>query len=84
MPAKLTLYIEENLISYVKNYARENHLSVSRVVNNFLAILKQETGKQTKKKIEKPAPITESLKGILAESDIDISDYQKHLESKYL
>ena len=84
MPAKLTLYIEDGLISYVKNYAKENHLSVSKVVNNFLAILKQETGKQTKEKIEKPAPLTRSLKGILAESNIDISDYQKHLENKYL
>ncbi len=84
MPAKLTLYIDDDLISYVKDYAKEHQLSVSRVVNNFLTILKQETPKQKISTSQNAAPVTQSLKGILNHSSTDISDYYKHLEDKYL
>jgi len=30
------------------------------------------------------APITKSLVGILKDSNVDIADYKKHLEEKYL
>ncbi len=84
MPAKLTLYIDDDLISYVKEYAKEHQLSASKVVNNFLTILKQETPKQQTLKKQSTAPITQSLKGILGHLDIDTSDYHKHLEEKHL
>jgi len=84
MPAKLTLYIDDDLISYVKEYAKDHQLSASKVVNNFLAILKQETLKRQTSKKQNTAPVTQSLKGILCHLDIDISDYHKHLEEKYL
>ena len=84
MPAKLTLYIDDDLISYVKEYAKEHQLSASKVVNNFLTILKQETPKRQTPKKQGTAPITQSLKGILGHLDTDISDYHKHLEDKYL
>ena len=84
MSSKLTLYIEDDLINYAKEYAKEHHLSVSRVVNNFLAALRQETGRQKEKKDSGTAPVTTSLKGVLSDSDIGISDYHRYLEEKYL
>jgi len=83
MPAKLTLYIDDSLVSYVKEYAKEHKLSVSRVVNNFLTILKQEATKNQVQK-ESTAPVTVSLKGVLRTEDTDIADYYRHLEEKYL
>ena len=83
MPAKLTLYIDDGLISYVKEYAKEHKLSVSKVVNNFLTILKQETPQKLPNS-ESTAPVTASLKGVLRREDADVSDYYKHLEEKYL
>ena len=84
MSGKLTLYIDDDLISYVKEYAKEHKLSVSKVVNNFLFMLKEETPKKRVQKVQSTAPATEALKGILSHSDVDISDYYKHLEDKYL
>ena len=71
----MTLFLE---------YAKEHQLSASKVVNNFLQILKQKTPKRQTPKKQSTAPITQSLKGILGHLDIDISDYHKHLEDKYL
>lgn len=79
MSGKLTLYIDDDLISYVKEYAKEHQLSVSKVVNNFLTILKQEVPKK-----QNSTPLTQSLKGILSHSDINVDDYHKHMEDKYL
>ena len=84
MSSKLTLYIEDDLIYYVKDYAKEHHLSVSRVVNNFLAALKQETPKREREKNPDAAPIAKLLKGILSDSDASVSDYHRYLEEKYL
>ena len=83
MSGKLTLYIDDDLISYVKDYAKEHQLSVSKVVNNFLTILKQKIPKRHSHTLG-PAPIAQSLKGILRYSDINVNDYHKHLEDKYL
>jgi hypothetical protein len=83
MAAKLTLYIDESLVGYAKEYAKEHKLSVSKIVNNFLTILKQKTPINQAQN-ENAAPITTSLKGILRTKDTDIADYYKHLEEKYL
>ncbi len=83
MSSKLTLYIDEDLISYIKRYAKEHNLSVSKVVNNFLTLLKN---KPQRDRYEKgpSTPITDALKGALKDEEIDISDYHRHLEEKYL
>ncbi len=83
MSSKLTLYIDENLITYVKIYAKKNNLSVSKVVNNFLTLLKNEPDISQYKK-QQNTPITDSLKGALKDKEIDIADYHRHLEEKYL
>jgi len=78
MSTKLTLYIEDDLISYIKTYAKENRQSVSKVVNNFFTLLQQESKEQ------ESAPITKSLRGVLDKGALDISDYEAYLEKKYL
>ena len=78
MSTKLTLYIEDDLISYIKTYAKENRQSVSKVVNNFFTLLKQEQNEQ------ETAPVTKSLRGVLDNTEIETSDYKEYLEKKYL
>lgn len=80
MSSKLTLYIDDDVIRHIKNYAKEQKLSVSKVVNNFLTLLKQNKPDQ-----ETPAaPITNSLQGVLDERTFDKETYHEHLEDKYL
>ena len=79
MSTKLTLYIEDELITYVKKYAKEHQLSVSRVVNNFLITLKQ------KQEDNSPisSPITDALLGSVKNLDTSKEAYHKHLDEKY-
>ena len=79
MSTKLTLYIEDELITYVKKYAKDHQLSVSKVVNNFLLTLRQ-------KQEENPpiaSPITDALLGSVEELDTSKKAYHKHLDEKY-
>ncbi len=75
MRAKITLYSDEALIDRIKAYAKEKHTSVSALTEAFFRSLLEK---------ESHAPITDSLAGILKESDIDIESYRKHLEERYL
>ena len=80
MSSKLTLYIDDDVISHVKAYAKEQKLSVSKVVNNFLTLLKQNRPQNE----NRVAPVTDSLQGVLKENSFSKEDYHKHLEDKYL
>jgi len=80
MSSKLTLYIDDDVIQYIKNYAKEQKLSVSKVVNNFLILLI----KDKKEQKEISTPITNSLQGVLKASSSDRETYHKHMEEKYL
>jgi hypothetical protein len=51
-----------------------------RTANNLL-VERRQLLQQTNNEI---LPITRSLVGILKGSDVDVSDYKKHLEEKYL
>ena len=80
MSSKLTLYIDDDVIHHIKNYAKEQKLSVSKVVNNFLTLLKQNKTNPE----ETRAPITNTLQGVLKNSTSDKEAYYQHLEDKYL
>ncbi len=80
MSSKLTLYIDDDVIFHVKAYAKEQKLSVSKVVNNFLTLLKQNRPQNE----NITAPVTDSLQGVLKENSVSKEDYHKHLEDKYL
>jgi hypothetical protein len=79
MSTKLTLYIEDELISYVKQYAKSHHLSVSKVVNNFFTGLKYQDSKHT----SDDTPLTDSLLGSVKMLDTSKEAYHKHLDEKY-
>jgi len=80
MQTKLTLRLEDQLIEQAKSYAAQAGKSLSQVVADYFKMLTSE-----KNKPKSPStPITQSLRGVLRESNLDEKDYKKHLEEKYL
>ncbi|VAX08964.1 hypothetical protein MNBD_GAMMA26-2212 [hydrothermal vent metagenome] len=78
MQTKLTLRLEGSLIQQAKNYAKQHGKSLSQVVSDYFQILTQK-----EKRIKTP-PITRSLIGVLESSHVEIDDYKRHLEEKFL
>ncbi len=78
MQTKLTLRLEDVLIQQAKNYAKQHGKSLSQVVTDYFKIL------TTKAENTETPPITQSLIGIMEPSNVDIDDYKRHLEEKYL
>lgn len=80
MITKLTLRMDDNLIESAKEYSAQTGKSVSRIVADLFAIIKNE-------KINREdalAPTVRSLKGILKGKQLYENDYKKYLEEKYL
>jgi len=82
MKSKLTLTVEEKLIERAKRRARERGTSVSDLVEKYFSLLEGEVALETKSKQENSA-FTRSLRGVAAESELDESDYRRHLEEKH-
>jgi hypothetical protein len=80
MQSKLTLRIDDELIDPAKSYARKSGKSVSQLVADYLELL-PEPGQP---KPRPSTPIVDSLRGVLAGSGLDESDYRRHLEEKRL
>ena len=78
MQTKLTLRLEESLIREAKHYARQHGRSLSQVVADYFQMLTRQS--------EDPEipPITRSLIGMLKADQLDVDDYKRHLEQKYL
>ncbi|MDR2618408.1 MAG: DUF6364 family protein [Treponema sp.] len=66
METKLTLKMDESVISSAKKYAAQNHRSLSRLVETYFKNL---TEKSSQKK--KFSPLVESLIGVISEEDIN-------------
>jgi hypothetical protein len=78
MQTKLTLRLEDTLITQAKDYAKVHDKSLSQVVTDYFKMLTQQT------EITSISPVTDSLIGVLNSSNLDQKDYKKHLEEKYL
>jgi len=78
MQTKLTLRLEDSLIQQAKDYAKQHDKSLSQVVADYFQALTQKSNKAL------TAPVTQSLIGVLDASNVDATDYKKHLEEKYL
>ncbi len=78
MQTKLTLRLEDSLIQQAKDYAKQHDKSLSQVVADYFQALTQKPNKPL------TAPVTQSLIGVLDASNVDATDYKKHLEEKYL
>lgn len=80
MDSKLTLKLDSDVISRAKKYASEKQLSLSRLVENYLASITQ--------KEEDELEISPFVKSIASGKNIPVDiDYKKeyfeHLEKKY-
>ncbi len=86
MNAKLTLYSDEVLIRRMKQYAKDNHTSVSKLVTGFFeSFLQKEEPKEKKQSNEmclEDAPITSSLLGCARSEEFDDRDY-KEIRNEY-
>ena len=77
MQTKLTLRMDKSLIERAKKFAHEHDTSLSRIVSNhFSQIIEQEDQSSTDDEEWKKSlpPITRSLLGIAAGSDLDEED----------
>ena len=77
MNTKLTLRLDDTLIASAKRHAAESGKSVSRLVSDFFALI------DAQDRDVAITPRVRSLRGVLAGSGLDESDYRRHLEEKY-
>lgn len=80
MNTKLTLNLNKSIIESAKNYAKENSVSLSKLIENYLNSLTKKQDKEIK-----VSPLVESLTGIIpSETDKKNSDdYYDYLSKKY-
>jgi len=74
--SKLTLSVNDRVVSRAKRYAKQHGVSVSDMVEAYLAAV---AGRSTPAADD--APILRSLRGSLKKADLD--EYRKHLATKY-
>lgn len=80
MTTKLTLNIDKDIIEYAKSYAKENNVSLSKLIENYLNSLTQESNRQSKK----VTPLVESLTGVIPPVQNDErKNYRDYLAKKY-
>lgn len=80
MQTKLTLRLDDKLISRAKSFAKKRGKSVSQIVAGYFSLLDEEPNKEN----SELTPLVRRLKGSLKGAKVDEKDYQKYLEEKYL
>jgi len=79
MNAKLTLKLNNNIIEKAKSYAKDNNISLSKLIENYLQAVT--ISKKTKPEI---SPLVESLTGVIDLKENDYKkDYSNFLSNKY-
>ncbi len=73
--SKLTLSVDEAVVSRAKRYAKQRGVSVSEMVETYLAMVSEPS------KMENVPPILRSIRGTLKKADQE--EYRKHLTEKY-
>ena len=73
--AKLTLSIDEAVVTRAKRYARQRGLSVSRLGQTYLAVV------STPPQVGEDPPVLRSLRGTLKKAGR--GEYRRHLARKY-
>jgi len=74
--SKLTLSVDDRVVSRAKRYAKQHGVSVSKMVESYLSSVGEPTPAA-----QADAPILRSLRGSLKTADP--REYRKHLISKY-
>ncbi|MBP6127646.1 DUF6364 family protein [Flavobacterium sp.] len=79
MNTKLTLNIDDNVIEEAKSYAKNNSISLSKLIENYLLSLTNKKSKTTK-----VSPLVESLTGVVSLENADYKkEYSDYLSKKY-
>ena len=76
--SKLTLSVDDDVISRAKRYAKQNGVSISAMVESYLAAVSEQSTRTAKHSL----PVLRSLRGSLKKTDLEA--YKKHLAAKYL
>jgi antitoxin component of RelBE/YafQ-DinJ toxin-antitoxin module len=74
--AKLTLSVDDTVISRAKRYARAHGVSISKMVEAYLAAVAEPTTR-----VPAETPVLRSVRGILRKADV--KDYRRYLATKY-
>ena len=74
--SKLTLSVDGRVVSRAKRYAKQRGVSVSKMVETYLATVSDPPSPVTR-----DAPVLRSVRGSLKKADI--SEYRRHLAAKY-
>ena len=77
MNTKLTLRLDDKLIASAKRHSAESGKSLSQLVADFFALI------DTQYIDVEITPRVRALRGVLAGSGLDESDYRRHLEERY-
>ena len=80
MNTKLTLNLDKSIIENAKDYAKNNKISLSKLIESYLNSLTYKNNK----KLE-VSPLVESLTGVIPENsgENDKNDYFEYLSKKY-
>ena len=79
MNTKLTLNIDKSIIEEAKYYAKQNQVSLSKLIENYLDSLV--TSNETKN--TKISSLVESLTGVISSEVDERKAYRDHLSEKY-
>ncbi len=75
--SKLTLSVDDTVISRAKRYAKAHGVSISKMVEAYLgAVIAEPTTR-----MPADTPILRSVRGILKKADV--KDYKRYLATKY-
>ncbi|WP_027378082.1 DUF6364 family protein [Kaistella palustris] len=79
MNTKLTLNLNKNIIEQAKEYARENEVSLSKLIESYLhSLIKKEAN------AKKVSPLVQSLTGVIPLSGGESEEeYYAYLNKKY-
>ncbi|SHF44576.1 hypothetical protein SAMN05444483_101137 [Salegentibacter echinorum] len=80
MDKKLTLSLDRAIIESAKSYAKSNNISLSKLIESYLATLTEKKRNSTE-----ITPLVESLSGVISlDEDYDVKDdYTDYLIEKY-
>ena len=78
MNTKLTLNLDKNIIEEAKTYAKSHHVSLSKLIENYLNSLTRQTMRKSS-----VSPLVESLTGIIPNDYNEKKDYRDYIDQKY-
>lgn len=73
---KLTLSVDDRVVSRAKQYAKRRGVSVSEIVEAYLAMVAEPPPATAG-----AVPVLRSVRGVLR--NVDLDDYRKHMATKY-